>query len=227
MALVVEEDIEANAAYIGLFGAWAERAALAGQVDLIKNRKDEVRITILRHGRPDFDWERAAKGSDFRSLENAYDSAGVVGIPPEESLNLVDYHNFVVCSHLPRSVQSAKALGANTIHLASPVFREMNLPYFDHISITLPIKLWVIIYRSLWFLGFSRNTESISIAKARAKVASTKLVELAATHQSVLFVGHGFLSHYVAKELLANNWMGPRSPGKKYWEFGTYEYERP
>ena len=76
--------------------------------------------------------------------------------------------------------------------------------------------------RGLWFLGFSKNTESISVAKSRAKQASEKLIELAAEYQSVLFVGHGFLNHYIAKELLANNWIGPSSPGKKYWEFGAY-----
>jgi hypothetical protein len=75
-----------------------------------------VQITILRHGRPEFDWRRNVKGYEFRCLEKAYDSAGIIG--------------------------------------------------------------------------------------------------------------HGFLNHHVAKELLVNNWMGPSNPGRKYWEFGTYEYER-
>jgi broad specificity phosphatase PhoE len=182
-----------------------------------------VRITILRHGKPDFEWGRNVRGSDFRRLESNYDSAGIVGIPPEESRNLIKHHEIVVCSDLPRSIQSAQALGANTVHFSSPVFREMNLPYFDRAPFTLPLKLWVVMLRSLWFLGFSKNTESLLKARARARVASNTLVELAAKHESVLLVGHGFLNHYVAKELLALNWVGPRSPGKKYWEFGTYE----
>jgi broad specificity phosphatase PhoE len=185
-----------------------------------------VRITIVRHGRPNFEWQRNVRGSDFKNLESAYDSSGIAENPPEKSLGLVEQHKCIVCSDLPRSMQSAKALGANTIHVTSPVFREMNLPYFDNIPIKLPLKLWVALLRSLWFLGFSKNTESLSLAKARAKTASEKLVELAAEHNSVLFVGHGFLNHYVAKELLTNNWLGPKSPGKKYWEFGTYEYVR-
>ena len=183
-----------------------------------------MRITILRHGQPDFEWQRTVKGSEFRSLEHAYDSAGIVGYPPEESLDLVNQHKCIVCSDLPRSIQSAKALGADSIHFSSAVFREMNLPYFDSAQIKLPLNYWVILLRSLWFLGFSKNTESISIAKTRAKKASEKLIELANEHHSVLFVGHGFLNHFVAKELRGNNWLGPRSPGKKYWDYGTYEY---
>ena len=183
-----------------------------------------MRITLLRHGKPDFDWQRSVKGSDFRSLESAYDASGIVGHPPEESQNLIYQHRCIVCSDLPRSIQSAKALGASAIHFSSQMFREMNLPYFDNVPIRLPLKYWVVLLRGLWFLGFSQNTDSISVAKSRAIRASENLIELAAEHQSVLFVGHGFINHYVAKELLRNRWTGPRSPGKKYWQFGTYEY---
>jgi broad specificity phosphatase PhoE len=154
-----------------------------------------VRITLLRHGRPDFEWQRSVKGSEFRSLEGEYDSADVVGNPPEDSLNLALHHKCVVCSDLPRSIQSAKALGVDSIHYSSAIFREMNLPYFDNVPIKLPLKYWVVLLRSLWFFGFSKNTESITIAKTRAKTASEKLMELADEHQSVLLVGHGFLNH--------------------------------
>jgi broad specificity phosphatase PhoE len=186
--------------------------------------EDDMRITLLRHGQPDFEWKRSVRGCDLRRLERAYDSAGIIGIPPEETRKLVKLHKFVVCSDLPRSIQSAEALGASAIHISSPIFREMTLPFFDNSPIKLPLKAWAVILRGLWFLGFSRNTESIAAAKARARMVSSKLIELAAEHRSVLFVGHGFLNHYVAKELQAANWAGPRSPGKKYWEFGTYEY---
>ena len=168
-----------------------------------------MRITILRHGKPDFEWERKVRGSDFRRLESNYDSAGIVGTPPENATDLIDSHDVVICSDLPRSIESARAMGAKTIHVSSPLFREMNLPYFDRINLKLPLKLWVVFLRSAWFLGFSKNTESIRKAKSRAKQASNQLIELAAEHNSVLFVGHGFLNHYVAKELIAKNWVGP------------------
>lgn len=185
-----------------------------------------MRITILRHGKPDFEWGRIVKGKEIRNLAKSYDSAGVIGSPSQESTNLSKYHNIVVCSDIPRSLQSAEAIGATNIHLSDPVFREMNIPYFDNISIKLPVQLWGVILRGLWFLGFSKNTESIFTAKNRAKLASQKLIELASQHESVLFVGHGFINHYIAKNLLANDWSGPSSPGRKYWEFGVYEYNK-
>ncbi len=184
-----------------------------------------MKITIMRHGRPAFDWEISVKGSDFKSLESAYDTAGISDTPAEDILSNIGNHNFIVCSNLPRSLESAKAIGVSTVHLSSDLFREMNLPYFDRVPVKLPLKLWVTILRSLWFMGFSKNTESITTAKARAKIAAIKLADLAVTHNSVLLVGHGFLNHYVAKHLLANNWKGPSSPGNKYWEYGTYQYK--
>ena len=113
-----------------------------------------MRITLLRHGRPDIEWERRVSGSEFRGLEQDYDTAGIVGRPPGSLADLIDRHNCIVSSDLPRSVQSAQALGADFICLSSALFREMNLPYFDRAPIRLPLKHCVILLRSLWFLGF-------------------------------------------------------------------------
>ncbi|MCI5148420.1 MAG: histidine phosphatase family protein [Candidatus Electrothrix sp. MAN1_4] len=185
-----------------------------------------MRITLLRHGQPDFDWQRKVRGADFRKIKRAYDAAGIIDTPPESSRRLVFSHRIIVSSSLPRSIQSAHALGAHTIHLSSPLFREIHLPCFNRISIRLPLRLWVPILRTLWLLGYSKNTESLASARARAQTAASQLITLAAKHKSVLLVGHGALNHYIAKELLAAHWTGPRNPGRKYWAFGTYEYSR-
>ncbi|WP_446012018.1 histidine phosphatase family protein [Candidatus Electrothrix sp.] len=181
-----------------------------------------MRITLVRHGQPDFNWQKKVRGSDFRKIERAYDAADIIDTPPESSRRLVYSHRVIVSSTLPRSIQSAHALGVRTIHLSSPLFREIKLPYFDRITIRLPLRLWVPILRTLWLLGYSNHTESLPTARARTQAAANQLITLAREHKSVLLVGHGTLNHYIAKELLAANWTGPRSPGRKYWAFGTY-----
>jgi broad specificity phosphatase PhoE len=184
-----------------------------------------VQITLLRHGKPDFVWNRVIRGSEVKHLQKQYDASGIIDNPPLELQRFAEQHNCVVCSDFPRSIQSATALGASTIHLSDEEFREISIPCFDNVSMKLPIKLWVVILRVLWLFGFSKNTESISAVKHRARRVSEKLVELAHKHNSVLFVGHGTLNHFVAKELLANAWLGPSTPGRKHWEFGIYRYE--
>jgi hypothetical protein len=74
-----------------------------------------VQITILRHGKPDFEWQRNIKGSEFREIEREYDSAGIVGSPPHETYDLAEKHQYIVCSDFPRSIQSAKALGVSNV----------------------------------------------------------------------------------------------------------------
>ncbi|MEW8216998.1 MAG: histidine phosphatase family protein [Candidatus Thiodiazotropha taylori] len=182
-----------------------------------------MRITLLRHGSPDFEWQRKVRGSEFKVLEQEYDNATINDRPPMDSVEQASHHLFVVCSDLNRSVDSAAALGVERIDLSERLFREMNLPYFDKVSVKLPLEIWVIVLRTLWFMGFSKNSESYRAARSRAKVAAERLIELASEHRSVLLVGHGFINHYIAKELVGKGWIGPSSPGRKYWEYGTYE----
>ncbi len=182
-----------------------------------------MHITLLRHGCPDFEWQRSVRGYEFELLENEYDSATITDEPPEDCVAQVSQHLFVVCSDLTRSLDSAAALGVKRVDISERLFREMNLPYFDKVSIRLPLKIWVIILRSLWFMGFAKNSESYHTARMRAKAAADRLIELASEHRSVLLVGHGFINHYIAKELLGKGWVGPSNSGRKYWEYATYE----
>ncbi|NOX43669.1 MAG: phosphoglycerate mutase family protein [Gammaproteobacteria bacterium] len=183
-----------------------------------------MNITLLRHGKPEFELAGNVRACDLSDFARSYDLSGITGNPPSEVIDLTKKHKIVVCSDLPRSLQSAKALGVAEVHSASSVFTETSIPHFDNGSIKLPISLWVLLLRSLWYVGFSRNGESLSAAKNRAKLAAQELISLAKQFDKVLLVGHGLINYFIAKELLSNNWLGPSSPGRKYWEYGVYRY---
>ncbi len=55
--------------------------------------------------------------------------------------------------------------------------------------------------KELWLFSFSKNGEFFKQAKNRARLAAEKLIALAQTHHDVLLVGHGFINHFIAKEL--------------------------
>lgn len=131
---------------------------------------------------------------------------------------------FVVCSHLPRSIESAKALGFSDIHLQDSLFGEATIPHFSRSSLCLPVGVWVVVLRVLWFFGFSKNGESFKQAKSRARLAAEKLIALAQTHHDVLLVGHGFLNHFIAKELKKQGWQMSSKLGNGYWEYGVFKY---
>jgi broad specificity phosphatase PhoE len=184
-----------------------------------------MRIVLLRHGKPDVPELGKLRASEIQHWIDSYNSAGLRADhqPPRETVGICKDCEAVVCSNLPRSVESARALGVKKVNYIESLFREMELPYSSFPSPKLPPDVWAALFRVLWFFGFSSNSESLSEAKTRALNGANRLKEIAAESGSVLLVGHGFVNRFIAKELLSSGWQGPANPGQKHWEFGVYE----
>jgi len=183
-----------------------------------------MKITLLRHGRPEFELAGNLKARDLGKMAKSYDLSGIVGNAPNGAIDLSKDHDIVVCSDLPRSKQSTTALGVAEVYLAAPLFNEISIPHFSTGSIKLPVTVWIVVLRCLWYLGFSSNGESICAAKERAKRAAQELITLANQFDRVLLVGHGAINFFIARELLSNNWSGPAYPSSNYWDFSVYQY---
>lgn len=182
-----------------------------------------MQIALLRHGRPAFELKGNARAKDLCAIARSYDLSGIVGAPPRETVAAIQGEPLVVCSHLTRSIESAKALGFSEIHVKGPLFCETTIPCFDSGSVPLPVGLWVVVLRIMWLFGFSKNGESLVKARRRARQAAERLSELAEQHRNILLVGHGFINYFIAKELKKIGWIGPSKPGKGYWGYGVYE----
>lgn len=159
---------------------------------------------------------------EMRSQVCRYNLAEIIDQPSRHALASVAGDEFVICSHLARSISSAKALGYEHIHCSNQLFREVDLPYFETGRVWLPVNWWAYFYRILSFFGFSSNGESIAMAKRRAKKAASKLATYAQEHSAVVFVGHGFINQLIAKELLLNAWTGPKKLNPSHWGVGEY-----
>ncbi len=185
-----------------------------------------MRIVLLRHGKPDVPKLGKLRASEICQWIESYNSAGlkIGNSPSRKAIEIANDCNAIVCSDLPRSVESARALGIKEVNHVESMFREMGLPYANFPSPKLSLNTWAVIFRVLWFLGYSSNGESLREAKLRASNGASRLKEIAENNRSVLLVGHGFVNRFIAKELLSNGWQGPVNPGKRYWEFGVYEY---
>ena len=184
-----------------------------------------MRIVLLRHGEPKKPTLGRCTVKEFKGWIEAYDKALISNqsTPRANVAELVINCNYIVCSNLVRSVDSAKKLGLKP-HLISKKFREMELPYSEiPIGLKLAPSAWMIIFRVLWVLGYSKNSESFHDAKTRASLAANILENLAKDQQQVLFVGHGFLNKYMAKQLTKNGWLSLNKLGSKYWEYGVFE----
>lgn len=141
---------------------------------------------------------------------------------PAKTLSSTQQCKAVVCSNLRRSLESAQHLGYANITVSDALFREMEIPYLCCKSPKAAPMFWATLFRLAWFAGFSRNGEKINAAKQRALQAATTLITLAQQHNSVLFVGHGFINHYIAKALQAQGWQGPAKAHREYWASSVY-----
>lgn len=185
-----------------------------------------MRIVVLRHGMPKIDSSVRVTPAEFGLWVKRYDVAGIRDDcePSQLAMSQVSQCAFVVCSNLPRSLESAKALGIESIGVCDASFREVGMPYANWHFPKAPLAVWLVLFRLMWALGYSENAEPFKVAKKRARDCANRLAELAATHGTVLFVGHGSLNWLIARHLKAMGWSGPKSAPRKFWEFGVYRY---
>ena len=184
-----------------------------------------MEITLLRHGRPKPIPHSSISAAELQEWISQYNENGISSesLPSEKCFAQAKGLGIIVSSTLARSMGSAELLHTDQKRISKHVFVEAGLPYAKWSKIKMNPRNWAILFRALWYFGYSKNSESYSEAKEGAVRASLKLEEQANIHQSVLFVGHGIFNRLVAKELKNKGWFGPRNPGSKYWDFGTYK----
>jgi broad specificity phosphatase PhoE len=184
-----------------------------------------MKIVILRHGKPVTPSLRKISASAFFEWVHEYNTAGLcpTSQPTDHAIKCADECHAVVCSALPRSIESAKAFNRKNIVLSDPIFNEAGLPAANWQAMKLSPKIWEVVFRILWLFGYSRNSESFKEAKSRASDAVEMLTEIARKYESVLFVGHGVYNRILANELRRHGWLGPKNPGSNHWSLGVYE----
>lgn len=180
-----------------------------------------MEIVLLRHGKPEIELKGHLNGTEIKQLVADYLQSGIKDSPHKSLKNRFN-HYFIVCSDLTRSVQTAKKLDVDYIHLSDNLFAEIELPHFDQSKIRMPVTAWLILLRIMWLFGFKKNGESFSKAKVRAKEATNKLITLARENEKVILVGHGLMNRLIANQLRRHKWQGPISPGKNHWQYGRY-----
>lgn len=185
-----------------------------------------MKIILLRHGEPDIDTGLKVTPREYGDWLRVFNRASIkdTHLPCEDLKQLVQQCDYVICSHLSRSIDSARALGVSKIEISDPLFREFEMPYFSWKFPRLPATVWSVLFRLMWLAGYSSNAESSKLAKLRVVECMESLEQYAEKYGMVLFVGHGYLLRYLTKRLIANGWQGPKSSPRKYWEFCVYTF---
>lgn len=183
-----------------------------------------MEIVLIRHGKPKIDISGNMSAADFGKRVADYDRAGIDAghRPANDACERAQKCLFIVCSTLPRSIESARALNIENPNMISYLFRECEMPCANWKYPKLSGTSWSVLFRILQLAGYSSNTESRKAIKNRTKECADRLVKLSREHGSVLFVGHGTIIWFIHRQLLRAGWSGPQKSVKKYWEFGVY-----
>lgn len=186
-----------------------------------------MKIVLMRHGKPQIDRQSTLNAAEFGVWVEKYTIAGINKMypPPPIAVEQINQCAFIVCSNLVRSLESAKILGAERIDVCDAMFREMEMPHAAWRLPKLSIPLWSAFFRLAWGLGYSANIESFKAAKERAHHCAEHLVRMASTHGTVLFVGHGTLNWFIARELKKMGWQCSGKPPRKYWEHTVFQFQ--
>ncbi|ARS36121.1 histidine phosphatase family protein [Pontibacter actiniarum] len=167
------------------------------------------RIFLIRHARPRVSRKGLFDAAAARQYISDYDAAQVEefvmaheGIPYQAVEK-------VYCSTLVRSQLTAKAIFGEQAELrVDPTFREFERRIFTLPLLRLPIRLWLLSARLLWFLGLnSRGIETFRQARTRARRAAEVLAQDAQEHHTTVLVAHGLLNNFIRRELKALGWQ--------------------
>jgi len=199
----------------------AADAAAQARVD---PQRCPMRITLLRHGKPMITRAPALDVAGFVRFRESYDAAAIdaAHAPPPGSVAAVRESTVIVCSDLPRSIESASLLAPQRTPVIDAAFREVTYPWRPLGRLKMPSMGWMMLFRAMWFVGFSRGSETRAAASRRAEVCARRLVGLAETHGSVALIGHGLTNFLIAAQLRSVDWNGPRVPSRAYWGVARY-----
>ena len=184
-----------------------------------------MKIILVRHGRPAWDFRTPICGRDFGEWRRGEDEAPLdLSARPSPALEqVIRAATCVFASPLRRSRESAALLAPGASHVVATEFREADLPCGFRFGLRLRPELWGLLARSAWFCGWSAGVDSFRTVRARAATAARLLQERGAHDVVVALVGHGMMNILIARELRAAGWRGPRMPSRRHWGFGIYE----
>jgi broad specificity phosphatase PhoE len=185
----------------------------------------DMRIVLVRHGRPDIARTRWIGHRAFSNYIDAYQKAGLdrLSEPPPELLELVKGARRVFCSELPRSIDSARRLLPDAELLSDPLFTEAPLASPKLPGIRMNAPAWAVIARVAWHGGYKPGIESYGEAKRRARAAARTLIEAAREDGIAILVAHGYFNAILGRTLRLGGFEREGTHRVQYWNTVVYE----
>lgn len=177
-------------------------------------RQSIKEVILIRHGKPLSAHNDRINAAQYTRWVRAYGKSSLD--PCSVPKHKVELNNsYIVVSPLHRAKLSAQHYGVTRIDEECPLLREMDIPYYK-----LPFRLrawhWVLMCRTLWFLGKAGRFESFSAAKNRVSALTERIETLTLQHDRLILFGHGLTNYFTRKSLIKQGWK-LKSKDSDFW----------
>ncbi len=184
-------------------------------------------IIISRHGRPALDRTAGPRlgWRDYRSWWANYEAGSLAPgqTPPQRLLDIVADARTVLTSQRPRAIETARMAAPHMQAVQDPLFNEAPLPPPRLPALRYLPRTWNVLARAAWLRGHSLDGESVSEARARAKMAAAHL-DTAAQSGKVYLAAHGWFNRMLRPQLRVLGWRCVEDLGDGYWCHRVYAY---
>ncbi|MBB4659199.1 histidine phosphatase family protein [Parvularcula dongshanensis] len=190
------------------------------------------RIITARHGKPNLDRNVKITAREYGEWWSRYDEAGLEPgqHPPQSLVDLAAECEVVLCSTLPRAIETADAIvnGARIVP-RNALFIEAPLPPPPLPFIKLSPTAWGRVSRAFWFMGYApRGVESHRQAHKRVRRIADYLINEAQDGDDVLLCAHGYLNWMFDNHITKRGWQRIVHDGEnEYWSYRAYRLLAP
>jgi len=182
-------------------------------------------IVLFRHGKVSIKNNKKISAFKFQDWIEEYNNCDIIFDKTVfKNKEIVENSDVIICSNLKRSIQSAKFFNKEIL-INDEIFNEVEIPYTKWSILKLSPNMWLIIFRILWFLGYSKNCESYKNAKQRAKKAASKLTKLAKEYNKIILFGHGIFNRLILREMISRDWEVTKKIESQNWGYGIIEID--
>ncbi|NNC36284.1 MAG: histidine phosphatase family protein [Hyphomonadaceae bacterium] len=182
-------------------------------------------IILARHGEPDLSRRVYLNWRGYKYWWRLYDEAGLKPgqSAPKMIKELANKADVVISSTLPRAIETAEMASGATPDLQEPLLVEAGLPPPNLGYIKLKPRMWGILSRVSWVIGFSGEVESRKDAKIRAQKAADILSDHASGGKMLFVAAHGWFNRMIRPQLKRRGFKCVEDHGDLHWSYRRYE----
>lgn len=182
-------------------------------------------IILARHGEPDLSRRVRLNWRGYKYWWRLYDEAGLKPgqHAPKIIKALAREADMVISSDLPRAVETAKKAKGAMPDIQEPLLVEAGLPPPNLGYIRLKPRMWGILARLSWMMGFSGEAESQKDAKIRAEKAADVLSDHASGGKMLFVAAHGWFNRMIRPALKRRGFKCVEDHGDLHWSYRRFE----